>query len=213
MTTSPSRAHPLVCLIAMILQDVKRCSPSGETRTWTVLSAGAGGIRTAANNPAEQFRLFLRPDAALFRSPPRSWFGRWWNRRADCALANILDSSDITPNTPDSLVYRCLAWQYKYVLPVYQGRADAPQQASETLRTMSGDCEDGAILLMCLILTLLPVSEWPRLSLVVGSIGGWRSHCWLLWRDSSGAVVSLDTQQQETPIADGMWRIDGAVTV
>ncbi len=137
-------------------------------------------------------------------------WGRLYHRGADRKLAALLKASE-GPCQPDDLVARCLAWQYRYVLPEYQGHADVPQSATETLRSMSGDCEDGAILLACLCLTVLPVSEWQRLSLVVGSFGGWYSHAWLMWRTADGALVALDTQQSDVPITSGMWRIDGSI--
>jgi hypothetical protein len=98
-------------------------------------------------------------------------------------------------------VEAALEWTHDYILPVYQGTHDAPQTAAQTLDLLSGDCEDGAILLGCMIVSGLVPEAWPCAKLCVGTVDGMKQHAFLTWyRTDLEETVLLDWTVSPKPL-------------
>ena len=138
---------------------------------------------------AEYIQRLIRPDLALFADPSRSWWGRLVHRRADRALARLLDYAPGA--SPDRVMARALDWTYRRILPYPHGPAHIPQTVDETLRLMSGDCDEGAVLLGSLVVSLCPEAS-DRLAVCVTAPPGQLEHCAIQWTDARGAARVAD---------------------
>ena len=138
---------------------------------------------------AAYLQRLIRPDLALFDNPKRSWWRGLMFRAADRELARLLDYAPGA--SPDRVMARALDWTYRRILPSPHGPAHIPQTVAETLREMAGDCDEGAVLLGSLVVSLCPEAS-DRLAVVVtGRTGQWE-HCALEWTDDGGAVRVAD---------------------
>lgn len=169
-------------------------------------------------NEAEYIARLIRPDVALFRQPrKRSLCERlfYWGNR-DERLRQMFIRAPMPIADREWFAEAALEWVHDYVLPVYQGNHDAPQTAAQTLELLTGDCEDGAILLATMIVSALDPAAWPCAKFCVGTVDGQPHHAFLTWRRTDlEETVLLDWTMAPNPLTrdDVIWCVDSEVAL
>ena len=165
--------------------------------------------------PAAYISTLIRPDLATFREVrQRGWWDRTFAWRRDARLQALFLCVPVPVSDREGFAEACLEWVYDYITPVYQGTHDAPQSAARTLDTLSGDCEDGAILLACMLVSALDPAAWPLFRFCVGTVAGQPQHAVLeLDRRDLGETVLLDWTLSPQPMCHAAinWTVDSAV--
>jgi len=147
-------------------------------------------------NPLEEFWNNKRPKANVYYKG-RPLIGSTTN--IDLDLRNFINPNDCRiPNiqglNDDEKAINGLKWvhnNFKYVADKTQwGMSELWQFPFESLQTLKGDCEDGAILLYNILLKS-GIQYW-KLRLNAGDVKG-GGHCWLTYlRESDNSWVILD---------------------
>jgi hypothetical protein len=191
------------------------CLPVG-TATGRRASGGCPAASATALNQAAYLARLIRPDRALFEQErKRSWVRRlfcWGNR--DERLRQLFSRAPYADGEAEWFMEIALEWTHDYILPTYQGDHDAPQTAAQTLDELAGDCEDGAILLGCMLVSGLLYPSRARFC--VGTVDGERQHAFLTWhRKDMEDVVLLDWTISPRPMgADEIkWKAESEVVL
>jgi hypothetical protein len=167
--------------------------------------------------PAAYISRLVRPDLAGFREErARGLFARivWGSR--DARLRQLFAHAPYPASSAEWFAETALEWVYDSVKAEYQGRTDFPQTARTTLESLRGDCEDGAILLGCMIVSGLVPEAWGLARFCVGSVDDQRNHAFLEWRRLDlGETVLLDWTLETRPICrdEVEWEVESSVVL
>jgi hypothetical protein len=194
------------------------CVPVGTATVRRVSGGCPAASATALPNEAAYIARLIRPDLALFlQERQRSLCQRlfYWGNR-DKKLRQLFSHASYAKGEAEWFMETALKWVYDYILPVYQDTHDAPQTAARTLDILEGDCEDGAILLGCAIVSGLVPEAWPCAKLCVGTVDGHRNHAFLTWyKIDLDETVLLDWTISPRPIVPGelKWTVESEATL
>ena len=164
-------------------------------------------------NDAAYFARLIRPDLAMLReSRKRSLCNRlfYWGNR-DERLQQMLIRAPMPLSDAEWFAEAALEWVYDYVLPIDHGPVHQPQMAAETMERLSGDCDDGTILLATMLVSALQPEAWPLFRFCVGTVDGMRNHAFLtMERRDLQETVLLDWTLSPKPLIDGeaKWKVD-----
>jgi hypothetical protein len=163
--------------------------------------------------PASYIAYLVRPDLALLREDRRRGW-RFLSARKDRALRNLLAGAPFPAAQAESFAEASLSWAFRALLPVNRGQSHHPQPPAQTLHTLSGDCDDGALLLATILVSALHPDAWPRFRFCVGSINFGAPHAFLAMDSETQGCVLLDWTLSPRPrvsVGEAVWRVHSQV--
>jgi hypothetical protein len=130
-------------------------------------------------------------------------------------LHALLAGAPFAAGEAEAFAEAALDWCFYSLVPADRGLNHMPQLVDVTLHTLSGDCDDGTILLGTMLVSALHPDAWPLFKLCVGSVNSRSLHAFLTMdRRDLGDVVMLDWTISPRPCESGgeaVWQVQSSV--